>query len=679
MSRLITTAIVGGGFAGYDTAINILDRAMQQASHPDPDVYRIDIFEREAGLDAGGLAYGKAGKEHYTNIPARLLSPLEHRPMDLVDWLHDNSGLANFQDPALRDYDLSQIGPDNLVPRRLYQTYLMDRYETLLADAIAAGVAVRPYYDSSNGDEVLDITPHQQPGTSGYSLTLRHTPSASAQHQYNKVVLTTGHLGGRKPSVMANADENTRDRCVEDVWQEHDILIRAVTQPHINHIGVMGTGLTANDCVVTAYEYGYFQRPGTTMTLFSHHAYTHPTVPDVTIPSPVIQRQDIPDPPRDIQDVPNYVADIFDQYRAQGFDTWTIFRGLRPLIPGLIRDSGIDPRALAAMAQKNTALINTSVVGVGPEVGDIVDNLVQSGRVRIMSGIGLEHIQYDPDTNAINATYPDKGDVKTMEFDFLVNATGLTSDLKDTREPLLKNLMARGMVVSDPVTGIGVGVDAQFHPVDQQGQPASDLYIVGALTTGAAMMKGRFGPFAVNIPGLRQDIADIANDITGIVPPFAPSAPSVAAPAAAVAAILPSGPKAHQSPFALIRQAAKAISGEIEDIMTHPLPEWMARHPRAVGGIVGSLAIPVPILGTVIGIAAGHYLMRHNPLVADIYQASMSDFADDKSTTLSQAAAQENRLGHETAAADLLHDARRWLKKKHDVQADFRKRFGTGS
>ena len=105
------------------------------------------------------------------------------------------------------------------------------------------------------------------------------------------------------------------------------------------------------------------------MYLISRNGNLHQTddVPSDPV-MPVIKRQDIPNPPHNIEEIPDYVAKIYQPYLEKGFDPWMVERKLRPFVPELIKESGIDPKEFGKLLQQHSSLITSSVAGVGYKV-----------------------------------------------------------------------------------------------------------------------------------------------------------------------------------------------------------------------------------------------------------------------------------------------------------------------
>lgn len=84
----------------------------------------------------------------------------------------------------------------------------------------------------------------------------------------------------------------------------------------------------------------------------------------------------------------------------------------------------------------------------------------------------------------------------------IVNCTGPQGDLLRSREPLIRQLLAAGMIRPDALR-IGLEVDAQSHVVAADGGVDDRLYCIGPMTRGGLWE-------VVAVPDLRQQNWELA-------------------------------------------------------------------------------------------------------------------------------------------------------------------------
>ena len=518
-------AIVGDGFSGRSTLLHLLKR-IKENTDPDAPDYVINLFNRDAETAGGGIAYGMSGPEHLTNIPARMLSAFADDPDDLVNWIEENRGIKNLQRLELRPYNLDELGSDKLVPRKLLQIYMQDRTKELLeATEQQAYVYIRTA-------EVEDL----QQTSQGYRVAFRKPgDTLLTAIEVNDVVLALGHLDPKRPAFINNSNPDiAKQAIIADIWPNMDQIRADLRNPNVQDIVVAGTGLSAFDIVRSAEKEGFFDKnSSTTITLVSHGGAIYPRMDTTDLQLPVIARTDLADPPKNIADVPAYVGNIFDTYRKQGFQDWTIYWSLKPLIPNLIAESGLDQKALAKLARENASLVNITSIGVGAEGFDPVKKWIGQGRVQIVTG-DIDRVTATPPALLIDHgaqgltgigsifTAPNRFVVQfsdgrpSIQADRVINAVGMGFDYTQNHSPLITSLRDQGMLITDPTTGVGVAVNDNNQLVNTQGQAIPNLHIVGPMVTGQAMAQnGQIGAFTQNVIGLRQHAGEIAYALTG--------------------------------------------------------------------------------------------------------------------------------------------------------------------
>ena len=159
-----TVAIIGGGFCGTLTAVNL--------ARLSTGALRVVLVNRQYP-PGRGIAYGTRRPEHLLNVVARNMSAFPDRPSHFVDWLRNR---AEFADLALADLR------EQFVPRRVYGDYLQD----LLFWHAQPLAGQSPVHIDVTDDEVLDIVPALR----GARVVLKSGESLEA----DRVLLATGNL-----------------------------------------------------------------------------------------------------------------------------------------------------------------------------------------------------------------------------------------------------------------------------------------------------------------------------------------------------------------------------------------------------------------------------------------------------------------------------------------------------
>jgi len=99
-------AIIGGGFSGVMTLVNLLRLSSDPINL---------ILVHQEGLIGRGIAYGTRRPEHVLNAAARNLSAFPDQPDHLLHWLGTRSEFETFPESELRQ---------RFIPRMIYGDYV---------------------------------------------------------------------------------------------------------------------------------------------------------------------------------------------------------------------------------------------------------------------------------------------------------------------------------------------------------------------------------------------------------------------------------------------------------------------------------------------------------------------------------------------------------------------------
>ena len=213
-----TVAIIGGGFCGTLTAVNL--------ARLSTDTLRVILVNDQYPLGRG-IAYGTLRPEHLLNVVARNMSAFPDLPSHFVDWLRNRADFAEIPLADLRE---------QFVPRRVYGDYLQDLLFWQAQPLAGPGRVQIHLID----DEVLDVAPAGR----GAQLVLKGGDTLQA----DRVVLATGNLAPHDlippgpvhehPAYCANPWRGWYEKLPDS---QEDVLL-------------VGTGLTMIDVFLTLHD-----------------------------------------------------------------------------------------------------------------------------------------------------------------------------------------------------------------------------------------------------------------------------------------------------------------------------------------------------------------------------------------------------------------------------------------
>lgn len=433
-----TIAIIGGGFSGTMTAVNLA----RLCDHP----LRVVIINTKRPLGRG-TAYGTSRSEHLLNVAARNMSALPDLPSHFVDWLRSRSEFSNTPDAELREM---------FVPRRVYGDYL----RSLLASCMNPIDARCQVNVESVDDEAVDV---QITEDGSAVVMLKSGDPIDAQ----QVVLATGN---QPPGSFPSPSPLRHDpRYRSDPWD--DWLSRL--PPPGGKIVLLGTGLTMVDIVLTLAEIGWdgeivaVSRNG--MLPKSHFRG-------------IAYEDYLPDDADSLglDGLRKLVQRHCDRLRQMSQNSAIALDKLRPHTQRLWQSLSKEEKQ--QFLRQDGALWNVTRHRIAISIHNKVTDALDSGRLRVIPGTIVNLV---PGEQYIDVVLRDgDGNESSHNGDLIINCTGPQSHFSKTGLPLFDNLLATGLVSSDELD-MGIQVDGDFAAIGSNGEPSRRVYAIGPLLKGS--------------------------------------------------------------------------------------------------------------------------------------------------------------------------------------------------
>jgi len=433
--------IIGAGFSGTLLAVNLLRHGA-----------RVVLVERDRAHLGRGLAFGMPRPEHLLNVRASNMSAY---PGDL----------GHFQ--RWMGFD-SQEQANLFVPRATYGRYLREQ--------MMAAIASAPARFLIKEHEAVSI---DWPG--GATPAIVHLDSGE-QIPARAVVLALGNLD---PSGLAVTRALDSQMAFANPWHP------AATEDldGIDHILLIGTGLTAVDVALSLDRAGYRGR----ITAISRRGLA----PRAHTPSgPHVK----PGPRPEARG-----SALLRQIRRRAAEIgWrSAIDELRPHTQSLWRLH--DPAAQARLLRHARPWWDVHRHRLAPPVAERVAAMQNEQRLTFRAGRLVSATPQGP--NARIEWRPRGSDhCETLLAQRVITCTGPESDVTRCAQPLLTMLIAQGRLRPDPHR-LGLEVDQAGHLVDGTGQPQDALLAVGPVTRGAVWE-------IVAVPDIRRQVWTLARALT---------------------------------------------------------------------------------------------------------------------------------------------------------------------
>ena len=421
-------AIIGAGLSGTAVAIQLLRRAV-------PGSVRVVLIDPREDPGAG-VAYAMRDYPYPLNVAAGQMSLDAARPLDFLEFAH-----AQRIQATAADY----------LPRQVFGEYLRTRLE----EARAA----QPQVDCQHlRARVLQL--RRSPG-GRFELWLDDGRAL----QPDRVVLAPGNA---PPASLRELDPIADTRFhVRDPWS-----LGNLNNEGIESVLLIGSGLTMVDAALRLAAI----RPRLRRI---HVLSRHGLLPQsqATQSRPQIR----PDIARLVahrgsaRALVKVVRALAREVEAAGGDWREVIALLRPHLPALWRDLPGAERARFLRHARAHWEIHRHRVPAAPLAA--VHTLMRMGVLEVHAG-RLERLRVMDD--AVEVAWRPRGERKSRAWlvDRVVNCTGPDSNVERQPDPLLRSLLANGLVRPDAL-GLGIDVAADARVISHCGEPVDSLYYIG--------------------------------------------------------------------------------------------------------------------------------------------------------------------------------------------------------
>jgi uncharacterized NAD(P)/FAD-binding protein YdhS len=424
-------AIIGAGFSGTITAVNLLRHA-----HREP--LRILLIDRDR--HARGSAYGAQPAPHLLNVPAGRMSAISSDPLDFLRFARKAVPGASAED---------------FLPRSLYGDYLE---ELLWAAEHSAPAHVRLERVRAT---VRCVNLWRPRNTFILGFQNGHEVMAT------EVVLA---MGNPPPAKLPGSDELRESPCVvEDPWHAPEAIARDRT------VLVVGTGLTMADVLVSATQQG---RGPTRVHAISRHGLVPPRqtafrhAHSEFDPAPLTRAAAV-----SAGQLFHQVRRICREAEQTGGDWREAITFVRTLAPRLW--SKLPVRERRRFLRHARAYWDIHRHRLPPSTSAAVNDLRATGRLTVHAGKILQMV---PVGAQVRVTWRRRGQTDTSELlvDRVVNCTGPDHQCRSSRDPLIRHLITSGLIQPDAL-GIGLRTSPTHGVLNLFGTATRGLYYIGPM------------------------------------------------------------------------------------------------------------------------------------------------------------------------------------------------------
>ncbi len=434
-------AIVGGGFSGVMTAVNLARLSRRP----------MEITVINHGRPAGrGVAYGTRRMEHLLNVAARNMSAFPDLPDHFVNWLRTRSEYDTVPDLELRG---------RFIPRRVFGDYLCGLMQQYLQFPAEAGQVRTRFVDA----EAVDVRAHPnkaRKAATGVVIKLADGGEVEA----GRVVLATGN---EPPAELPGTELLAgHPAWLGNPWEAWEPRL----PPQGGTLVLLGTGLTTVDAIVSLRALGW---QGVVHAVSRHGWLPHSHFRGIDYPAFPPAKTDLAT--LGLKKLLALVERHCAKVRKMEAHPGVIVDKMRPYTQRIWQHFTLEERL--EFARHHAARWNVMRHRIAPDIHAAVTMAQLAGQLHVHAA-NIERLEPADKQVRVHLSTG-----KSLLGDLVMNATGPHTKFTATRSVLLQNLLRRGLVTPDDM-GMGTKVDPDHTIIDKQGRRSPVFLALGPLLRG---------------------------------------------------------------------------------------------------------------------------------------------------------------------------------------------------
>jgi uncharacterized NAD(P)/FAD-binding protein YdhS len=439
LHHLKKIGIIGGGFAGTMTAVQIIEK-----SHTPCEII---LISDAAGLNRG-IAYNPYSPKQVLNVIAGKMSAYPDKPDHFTDWV--------MQQPKFRDKDRSIIS-NSFLSRQLYGTYLTGIWQESLGLAESKKIVIT-LVDGWAVD--LDIAGN----------TVRITTDNGRTITVDCCVLATGNNVPGNPKI-ANPDFFQSRNYFQNPW----VLEAVQVAPDALPVLLIGNGLTMVDTVMGLLENGFrgaiysISPNGFNILQHRHNGLKYSKL-----------TEELKDN-TGLFELFRLVHRHIKLVREFGVSAEPVIDSLRPYTQEIWKNLPDGERAL--FMSRFRYLWGVARHRIPLHIHDKIQQLRIEGRLQIKSGRITDIAESDG--KIIVSSFDRKiKRVNQLTVSRVINCSGPETDLMKTGKSLLQTCLQKELLKQDKLK-LGISADTQsFQVLSASGEIHPTLFTLGANLKG---------------------------------------------------------------------------------------------------------------------------------------------------------------------------------------------------
>lgn len=504
--------IIGGGAAGLSMVAHLLQSLVSQDCNEKTEII---LFERSKRVGPG-FAYGTSSNANLINTPAKSMGIYASNPGHFLEWLEANPTRWRPHYPKL------VVGPNSNPPRKLFGLYLEQMSLELMVQAQKNGIELRYIHQ-----EVINVETSEEKATvilengmaiEGNAAVLAIGAFSSTQFSYLKGL--KGYLSSPFPEVN---------------------IFKSI--PTTADVSIIGSRLSAIDAILTLKKAGHkgkircFSRQGffpSVQGLWGNYSQKFLTEDNFKKLTNNGQRH-LP-----LNKLLVLMAKEIRAAENRHFKWSDLITEKKEAASKLLQDIELaDNKEI----KWQSALPYDLVFPLGRLLSDkdkkifiekcashflcykaafpiesakTLHQLMVNGELEVHAGLNSVHF----DSATEQFVFDCAGKISTSSY--VVDATGISADIRYTDHSLIKGLRESGLISAHSCEGIELD-EKTLNVIDTSGKVLPQLFAIGALAKGVHL-------FTNLLSYVAQSAAEAAQHVIRQIQPMPPSIPSIQLP-----------------------------------------------------------------------------------------------------------------------------------------------------
>lgn len=470
MNRIVSIAIIGGGFSGICTAIHLIANANKPIA--------IYLVEKEPDL-CKGVAYGTSSPYHPLNVRAERMGLFADQPGHFYSWLEANPEMWRNLDPIFHSLSITL---NSFLPRRVYAIYLQHVFREMQALALKKNMICQFIHAEAQdanmrGEKIEVILENNSP------LLVDHMVLALGVSPNQRLPFET--------SSLLNAAAY-----IPNIWGPH--VERILHDRFVGNKGIgkkviiIGSGLTAIDVLFTLHSIHY---QGS-----FHFISKHGLFPDAHTEHllPVLPDFKAAHLPAHLSDLILFFKEKLEQ--DENLDCRQLLDAFRHCTQTLWRSFPLFTKK--QFMRHVFFLWNKHRHRMSPQSHELVRLYETSQALTLAAGI-IQQVTPLPN-GKLQVEYIDKeiNQLVKEETDCVINCAGPNYQIRHHSDPLIQQLLKKHMIMPDEM-GLGIKLSQKERVA---GEAGGKIYALGALLFGELLE-------TVAVPEIREQADSIAKTI----------------------------------------------------------------------------------------------------------------------------------------------------------------------